>query len=152
MPKCIDVTLAKIVCDRNGFGGSIQLTGNIFGATFQNNPDSTNDQTSRKEIFPFPNGPIQISKGQTVEIEMENSVTFCLSTPTTEPAGLNPRFLKIGGDINNDLGSSFFVIDNLIQLPISGDLENPPREKDLVFSSPNLQITLRFGLSMQQPF
>jgi hypothetical protein len=152
MPKCIDVKLAKIVCDRNGFGGSIQLTGNIFGATFQNNPDSPNDQTSRKGIFPFPGGPITISKGQPAEIEMENSVTFCLSTPTTEPPGLDPRFLKIGCDLNNDLGGSFFVKDNLIQLPITGELETEPREKDLVFSSPNLQITLRFGLSMQHPF
>ena len=101
MPKCIDVKLAKIVCDRNGFGGPIQLTGNISAQPFRTTPTAPTIRHRGKGFSRFRNGRIKISTVQPVEIEMENSVTFCLSTPTTEPAGLNPRLLKIGGDLTD---------------------------------------------------
>ena len=83
MPKCIDVTLNRN-CLRFEWVWRLDTSiRHIFGATFQNNPDSPNDQTSRKSIFPFPGGPIKIAKGETVPIKMEHSVTFCLSTPGT---------------------------------------------------------------------
>jgi hypothetical protein len=156
MPKGIDVTLQQIFCDTNGFGGSVMLTGNIFGARFQNDPNNPNDERDRTEIFPFPAGPISISQGQAVAVTMQPA-TFFLSTPSTEPATLNPKFLRFGGELNNGLGSNFIAIDNLEPLPFTGnqapgDPPVQPRQFDLRFSSPNLSITLTFGLIVTQVF
>ena len=106
IPRVIDVTLETISCDRNGFGGSVLISGNIFGATFQDNPDDPNDLRDQRSIFPFPSGPISFSKGQTVPITMLPAAFVLHQTFDTEQP-LSPRFLKIGGDLNLGLGSSF---------------------------------------------
>jgi hypothetical protein len=142
MPKQIEVTLDKITCDKNGFGGSIQLAGNIFGATFYKDPNVTHVV---KVIYPFPSGPISVSQGETVKIQMD-SVNFFLSSGNQEPPGSNPNFMKIGGELSNGLGSNFFTIDSTIQLPQDNDPGASPQEFDLTFSSDNLRITLGFGL------
>ncbi len=156
MPKGIDVTLQQISCDSNGFGGAVMLSGNIIGIRFQNDPNNPGDEKDRTVIFPFPNGAISISQGQTVPVTMQ-PVTFFLSTPSTEPATLNPKFLKFGGELNNGLNSNFITIDNLEPLPSSqnqadGDPPVQPRKFDLHFASPNLKVTLTFGLIVTQVF
>ena len=66
MPKQLGVALQSITCDKNGFGAAIKLNGNFFAETFQNVPDV--DLRAHVDVFPFPNGPISISEGQTVPI------------------------------------------------------------------------------------
>jgi hypothetical protein len=149
MPKCIDVSLGSVICNYNCFGGSIRLNGSAFGATFRSNPEDPHEQTAQKTIFAFPKGRFNIAEGPPVPIEMQESVTFCLSTPDTEPEGSSSKFLKIGGELNNNLGRQFVTIDDLVQLPITG--EAPPRHVPVVFETPNLKITLVFLVSTQQP-
>ena len=150
MPKEIDVTLQTISCDRNGFGGSIELSGNIFGATFMNDPDNPGDKKLELDIFPFPGGPITIAEGQTVAIRIDDPPRFNLAAPSAGPAQGDPRFLKIGGELTDGLGSNFFSISNEEPLPFgvqTGD-EPPaqPRKFELKFTAPNLAVTLTFGL------
>ena len=152
MPKCINITLDRITCDFNGFGGSVLLNGDIFGSTFWNDPNNPGDLKETRKIYPFPGGPIRIAQGETVEIKMAESVTLCLSTPTTEPVGLNPKFLKIGGELNNGLASQFFTLDYLVQLPIAGSPGVEPWHKTLQFTAANLKMSLVFGLTMQNPW
>jgi hypothetical protein len=146
MPKLIDVRLFQIVCNRNGFGGSVDITGNIFGATF----DDPNVEVVRKVIFPFPGGPIRISENETVQIRMDESVTFLLSSPFTEPAGENPKNIRIGGDLNNGLGGNFLIEDFTIQAPLCQSGDN--RRFDLEFTSPNLGVTLGFHICLNSIF
>jgi len=146
VPKLIDVRLFQIVCDRNGFGGSIELTGNIFGVTF----DDPAVEKVRKDIYPFPGGPIRIAQGETVPIQMDDSITFLLSSPSTEPASANPKFINIGGDLSNGLGSKFLTQDFTIQVPSCS--EGPGRRFDLQFDSPNLRITLGFHICLNSIF
>jgi hypothetical protein len=140
--KQIEVALAKITCKTNGFGGSIQVAGNIFGATYYNDPNVTHVV---RVIYPFPSGPISVSEGETQKIKM-NSVNFFLSSGNLEPPGANPNFMKIGGELTNGLGSNFFTIDSTIQLPQDNVPPVSPQEFDLTFASDNLTIILGFGL------
>ncbi len=154
MPKLIDVTLQQISCTTNGFGGAVQLTGDLFGATFNNDPNNPGDLNDKRDIFPFPNGPISISKGQVVPITMD-AVTFTLAAPDVGP-GDTPKFLKVGGELGDGLGSQFFSIrfdDALPFLRPQGD-EPPqqPRKFDLNYSNANLQITLTFGAGVNEVF
>lgn len=154
MPKIIHVRLQKISCDSNGFGGKVQLAGDTFGATFQNNPDDPADQRDRKSVFPFPNGPISLSEGESVPITM-NAVAFSLSAPSLEPPELSPKFLKFGGELNNGLGSNFTSIRFDEPLPFVNDVGGespPPREFPLVFTTSNISVTLTFGLIVRQVF
>ncbi|WP_226574262.1 hypothetical protein [Acuticoccus sediminis] len=152
MPKVIDVKLNSIHCAFNGFGGSILLNGAIAGTTFMSDPNNPADAKETKKIYPFPSGPISISQDETVEIQMLNSVSFALSTPTTEPGTLNPKYLKLGGELNNGLGSQFFTLDYLVQLPITGSPGATPALKILPYSASNLRIDLIFAITMQNPF
>ncbi|MFF0613190.1 hypothetical protein ACFYUD_31435 [Nocardia tengchongensis] len=150
MPKIIDLKLQQITCTANGFGGAVQLSGDVFGATFQNDPNDPNDLKVKEDIFPFPNGPISISEGQVVPITMK-SVRWALSNPNHEPPNLAPKFLKVGGQLNPGLDSAFFVIKWDVELPPffqTGDVPPPPPRKfNLDYTSENLGITLTFGLS-----
>jgi hypothetical protein len=153
MPRQIDVKLDRIFCAANGFGGAVLLTGDTFGATFQNNPDDPQDQRARADIFPFPSGPISISKGQTVKISMDQAVRFDLSAPDLEPPELNPKFLKFGGELNNGLGSSFSTIRWDEPLPFANqDPVEPPREFVVSFESQNLKMNLIFTLIVANVF
>ena len=154
MPKLIDVTLQQIACTANGFGDPVQLTGDLFGATFNNDPNNPGDLDTRTDIFPFPNGPIAITSGQVVPITMD-AVTFSLAAPSAGP-GTTPKFLKIGGLLGLGLGTQFFNIkfdDALPELLGEGDAPgHPPRKFDLNYSAPNLQVTLTFGAGVTQVF
>src|SRR5581483_2394407 len=75
MPKEIDVTLTQIFCNSNGFGGSIEVSGNIFGATFQNNPNDPKDQRASSAIFAFPDGPIGIA-GNFLTLRFDEALPF----------------------------------------------------------------------------
>ena len=154
MPKLIDVTLQQIACAANGFGDPVQLTGDLFGATFNNDPNNPGDLNTKLEIFPFPNGPITITSGQTVPVTMD-AVTFTLAAPDVGP-GTTPKFLKIGGALGLGLGSQFFNIkfdDALPDLRGQGDEPGrPPRKFDLNYSAPNLQVTLTFGAGVNLVF
>ena len=148
MPKEIEVTLQQISCTANKFGGSVQLSGDVFGATFQNNPDDPNDKQVQIDIFPFPAGPISISEGQAVPITMI-APRFNLSAPSVEDPNLFPKFLKFGGTLNLGLGSNFIAIrfdEGLPSVVSPPEHQVPPRQFDLTFSNPNLTVTLTFGL------
>src|SRR5262245_60324910 len=153
MPKIVWVRLQTISCDSNGFGGLVQLSGNTFGATYQNNPNNLNDQRDLKSIFPFPNGPISLSEGQIHSITM-GPVAFSLGVaPPHEPADLDPKFLKFGGELNNGLGSNFTTIPSDEPLPFVDDsLVGEARPFPLVFAASNLTMTLTFGLIVRQVF
>lgn len=153
MPKIVWVRLETISCDANGFGGAVQLSGNTFGATFQNNPNNASDQRDSKSIFPFPNGPISLSQGQTHTITME-PVAFLLGVGLPhEPEDLGPKILKFGGELNNGLGSNFTAIPSTEPLPFVDDsLQGTPRQFPLVFATSNLSMTLTFGLIVRQVF
>jgi hypothetical protein len=154
MPKIIEVALDQISCLRNGFGGEVLVSGNIFGAEFQDDPDDPDDQRTVKSIFPFPAGPIAISEGETTSITM-SGVRFSLSAPSIEPPTLGPKFLKIGGDLSSGLGSNFFTIRFDHPLPFADTPSTPPAVParfDLGFSQPNLEIVLGFDLFVAQVF
>jgi hypothetical protein len=154
MPKLVDVTLQQIACTANDFGDPVQLTGDLFGATFNNDPNNPGDLNARKEIFPFPSGPITITNGQVVPITM-NAITFTLAAPDVGP-DQTPKFLKVGGALGLGLGSQFFTIkfdDALPDLRGEGDLPpQPPRKFNLAYADANLQITLTFGAGLNQVF
>lgn len=141
MPKQINVRLLKIVCKRNASGGSIELNGSTFGATFQNNPDDPNDEKERKDLFSFPAGPIRLSEGEQVPIHMENFPAFMLSA---NPPDNLPRFLKITGELNNGLGSNFLNISNTDGIAQEGD---EPIPRDIEFNTSDLDVILTIGLS-----
>src|SRR5262245_1141387 len=107
MPKIIDLLLKTITCNANGFGGTGQLSGEVFVELFQNDPNNPAESRGRRDIFPFPHGPISINEGQTVQVTM-NSVRFSLWHEGGEPTDLVPHFLTIGGTLNPGLGSKFF--------------------------------------------
>jgi hypothetical protein len=154
MPKIIDVTLQQIACTANGFGGAVQLSGDLFGITFNNELDNPNDVDQRHDIFPFPNGPISISQGQVVPITMR-AVTFSMAAPSAGPS-TTPKFLKIGGELNDGLGSQFFVIGFQDPLPFitqtGFDPPPPPRKFNLDYRNANLAITLTFGAGVTGAF
>lgn len=120
MSKVIDVVLAGITCDSSGSdqGNDLEVVGSFWGTTF--NTDPTFEVKSVRDIFTFPGGPMRISPGQTIEInELE---AFTLSTPSTEPATLNGKYLDVHGrlferdnppdDEDDFLGDNFLRIDN----------------------------------------
>jgi hypothetical protein len=147
MPRDIDVRLQQITCLANGFGGTVQVSGDLFGETFQNDPNNPGDARERLDIFPFPNGPIGIAQGQTVPITM-NGVIFNLFAEGQEAPEDNAHFLKIGGALNLGLGSQFFVIrhNESLPRPIIGDPPPPPALFDLDYGSSNLKIRLTFNV------
>ncbi len=154
MPKLVDVTLQQIACTANGFGDPVQLTGDLFGATFNNDPTNPGDLSARLEIYPFPSGPIAITNGQVVPITMD-AITFTLAAPDVGP-DQTPKFLKVGGTLGLGLGSQFFTLrfdDPLPDLRPEGDVPpQPPRKFDLDYRNANLQITLTFGAGLNQVF
>jgi hypothetical protein len=153
MPKIVWVKLLTISCDANGFGGAVQLSGNTFASTFHNNPNNASEESDIRSIFPFPNGPIALSQGQSHSVTME-PVAFALGIgPPHEPAGLAPKFLKFGGALNNGLGSNATVIPSSEPLPFVDDsLQGAPRPFPLVYETANLKVTLTFGLIVRQVF
>ena len=151
MPKQIDVTLQKITCNRNGFGGAVQVSGDVFGETFQNAPNDPDQSMGVLDIFPFPNGPISLTAGETHTVKMD-IVRFNLLGGQDAPDD-NPRFLTIGGSLNPGLGSQFFTISfdqPLNFIPPAGEL--PPEQFDVVYESPNVTITLTFGAGVSLVF
>jgi hypothetical protein len=50
MPRIIEVTLQTIACSANGFGGAVQVSGDLGGETFQNDPNNPAESTGRKDI------------------------------------------------------------------------------------------------------
>jgi hypothetical protein len=152
MPRQIDVTLQKITCNRNDFGGAVQLSGDLFGETFQDDPNDPAQSKGKKDIFPFPNGAISLAAGQSHDVTM-NSVPFFILSQSQDAPGANPKFLKIGGTLNPGLGSKFFTIafnDSVHSIPPEGDLE--PSQFDLVYESANLSVTLTFGAGQSNVF
>src|ERR1700740_2051540 len=109
MPRQIDVTLQKITCNRNGFGGAVQVSGDLFGETFQNAPNDPGQATGTQDIFPFPNGPISLAAGQSHDVTMDVA-RFFLSAQGLESPEDFPHFLTIGGALNPGLGSQSFTI------------------------------------------
>jgi hypothetical protein len=151
MPKLIDVILETISCERNDSGRPVVISGATFGATFQNDPNNPGDQKDKRDIFLFPDGPIIVAPGEPKDIAMKDSVTFTLSAPSQEPADRNPKFLKITGDLKNGLGSNFFSIKFDEPLPDKqqtgeGTPTPEPRKFPLKFGTPDVDVTLTFGL------
>jgi hypothetical protein len=154
MVKILEVELESIACTRNGFGGTVQISGNTFGSTFQNDPDIPDDVRDTRTIFPFPAGPISIAAGETKSITMEG-IRFSLSTPSIEPPNLNPKVLKVVGELNNGLGSNAFLIrfdDPLPFAPLTSDPPGEPRRFKLDYATANLAITLTFTAFVAQVF
>lgn len=127
--RCVAVKLVSIVCESNGFGGSASLHGRIFGATFEK---QTGLQVSTNDIFPFPSGPLTISEGQTLPIRMDESVKFC---------GPGTQFLRLGGELNLNLGSKFVDVDLLDVSPVGA-----PQMRPVELKTANFAVVLRFSL------
>jgi hypothetical protein len=87
MPRIVGTKLKSIACTHNGFGGTVQISGNSFGSAFQN-LDLTGLRDTRT-IFPFPAGPMAIALGETKSITMDD-VRFSLKI-TNEPPELSPK-------------------------------------------------------------
>jgi hypothetical protein len=152
MPKQIDVTLQTITCNRNGFGGAVQVSGDVFGETFQDAPNDPAQSTGVLDIFPFPSGPISLSAGETHTVKMD-IVRFNLFARGQEAPEDFPHFLTIGGALNPGLGRQFFTIafdQSLPFIPPEGD--RPPEQFDLVYESPNVKMTLTFGAGVSLVF
>ena len=152
MTKIVEVALESIACTNNGFGGTVQISGNTFGSTFQNNPPDELRDT--RVIFPFPAGPISIAEGETKSITMEG-VRFSLSTPSIEPPALNPKVLQVVGELNNGLGSNAFLIRFDDPLPFARSTSEPPanpRRFTLDYATANLAIRLTFTAFVVQVF
>jgi hypothetical protein len=140
MPKQIDVKLVGIFREFSGndSGNDVEIDGRIFGVTFNENPY---EEKSQSDIFAFPHGPIRISQGEMVPIDM-GSTEFFLSTPSTEPPRVNGVFLLFGGELNNSLGSGFGTISTF-------DITQPDVEQrhSVEIGSDNLKIRLDFVLT-----
>lgn len=155
MPKVIDVALLDISRSDSG-AGDLSITGRISGATFQNDPNNPADEKSRHDIFTFPDGPVTISPGESITITETDergfpkaTTSFALSTPSTEPTDLNPKFLTISGDLGPNLGGQSFTLkfdDGIIDVP------QVPRSRKLLYKLGNVQVTLNFCLVEQNPF
>lgn len=152
MTKIIEVELESIACTNNGFGGAVQISGNTFGSTFQNFDLAQVRDT--RAIFPFPAGPISIAEGETKSITMEG-VRFSLSTPSIEPPELNPKVLKVVGELNNGLGDNAFLIRFDDPLPFAPSTSEPPANParfKLDYTTANLAVTLTFTAFVVQVF
>ena len=147
MPRLYDVTLLTISCEKNGFGGPIQVTGNVVGQTFNHDPrDPTIHQSPvvTKEIFPFLSGPVSVAVGEPASVRMDESVTFTLLSPFTDAPGSSPPFLMITANLDR-IGLNAFVIDK----NTPPELENVDTPVDLTIEASNVTITLRFNLRLQ---
>jgi len=154
MPKLIDVSLEKISCSKNALGDPVVLSGNIFGATF----DDPSTLKSQADIFSFPSDGITIGQGDAVPLARpsEADITrFTLIAPSQNAPGSAPQFLKFGGTLNNDLGSQFATIRFDEALPFlaqPGETQVPPRKFDVAFSNRDVAVTLTFGLLVAEVF
>ena len=150
MARVIDVKLVKISCQKNGFGGSVQVKGQVVGQTFNFDPTDPSihqDALDTKDIFPFLAGPISVAVGEEVQVRMDESVSFALSTaPDLEPVGLNPPFLLITVRLDG-IGSNVLLIRQHTILSVDVDVPF-----DVKVESDNVQVTLGFNLRGQQPF
>jgi hypothetical protein len=139
MPKVIDVKLVGISVD--GIDGQdVDITGNIFGVTFNEDP---HEEEEPRDIFSFPDGPITITDGQTTPM---NATTSFVLTAGTEPPRLDAFFLKFGGDLN--FGSAFKTVTTEDFLVVGQEQKHRVR-----IVSDNLEIRLDFVLNMpSEPF
>jgi hypothetical protein len=143
--KIVGVALQTISCDLNRFGSVVLISGDTFAATFNNNPENMNDQRERQSVFPFPNGPIGLSEGQTHSVKM-GPVLFTVHEAGSGPPDLAPKFVKFGGELNNGLGSNVHTIRFDEALPFDTGQGVKPKPFPLVFATTNLMVTLTFGL------
>jgi hypothetical protein len=137
MPKIIDATLVAISFD-SGTGGAadLEISGRIFGTTFNENP---HEEKSQRDIFTFPDGPITVAQGTPTAIN--STATFVLSTPSTEPERLNGKFLQFGGSLDNfGSGSKTITTFDIIQV-------NQPQSHSVRIVSGNAEIRLDFTLN-----
>jgi hypothetical protein len=130
MPKVVDVTLVGISVD----GKDADVSGRIFGTTFNENPHV---EQENRDIFKFPDGPIPVKNGQVTPIGVTTS--FLLSTPSTEPATLNGKFLKFGGDLNIGSGFEQITTFDIIQV-------HQPQDHRVRIISGEMEIRLDFSL------
>jgi hypothetical protein len=126
----------------NGYTGPIQVTGNIFGATFQNDPNNPHDETERKILYPFPDGPITVSRDTSSLVDWRD-VYFPLNDPTAQSERAFPKFLKIAAVLDNGLGSDSLMINDRNELP-TDEGEDPPALFRLAFAN---SIELLFRVS-----
>ena len=150
MPRVIEVKLVKISCQKNGFGGSIQVKGDVLGQTFNFDPTDPaihQDAVDTKDIFPFVAGPISVAEGGEVPVRMDDGVAFALSTaPDLEPVGQNPPFLLISVRLDG-IGRNVLLIKQHTILSVEVDVPF-----DLKVESDNVQVTLGLNLKGQPPF
>ena len=157
MPRVINVALQQIAYTGHGFGGFVDVSGDLFGATFQNNPNDPNDQQDQREIFQFPDGPIRILAGTLIAVAAPARVAqFELFLPELDSPGDFPQFLSFGGTLKNDnLGTSFTTIRFDEALPFvaqPGEPQVPPLPFDVVYDNGTIRITLTFGLNVALVF
>lgn len=150
MPRLYDVTLLTISCEKNGFGGPIQVTGDVSGRTYNRDPRDPaihQNPVDVKEIYPFLAGPVSVAVGAPAAIRMDESVTFTLLSPFTDLPGSSPSFLMITANLDR-IGLNAFVVDQ----------HSPPQQEnvdtpvDLTIAAPNVTVTLRFNLRLQPIF
>jgi hypothetical protein len=142
MTRIIAVALETIACTNNGFGGTVQISGNSVGSTFKN--VNFTELRDTRVIFSFPAGPISITEGETKWITMDH-VRFSLRTQH-DPQD-HTRVFRLVSDLNNGLGSNAFVIGWEDPLPFAPSTSVPPDDPKrfgLDYTTANLAITLTF--------
>lgn len=149
MTKVVHVALQAISCTRNGLGEPVPVAGEAVGSTFRSDPDDVADLEDTFVIYPFGGCPVLLTGGENVTLPMTDGATFSLSSPSAEPVGLNPRFLKLGGTLDQGLGSRFVTLDHRMELPILG--EGAPQLCVVPFHAPDLEVTLTFALWSHPP-
>jgi uncharacterized protein YndB with AHSA1/START domain len=142
--RSIDVRLHSISCEDNGFGGKIPIEGAIKGSTYFRDPNNPADLRDTRVIYPFPNGPVKVSEGETVSIQMDQSVSFTLRTPVHDPPEY-PDFLKVTVALNHELGTQAWTFRNSDNFPLRRE---DPLLKGMTFSTPNLRVKLVFAFQM----
>ncbi|MFV8053872.1 hypothetical protein [Mycobacterium sp. 48b] len=142
--RSIDVRLHSISCEYNGFGGNIPIEGSISGSTYFRDSNNPADLRDTRVIYPFPNGPVKVSEGETVSIRMDRSVSFTLRTPVHDPEAY-PDFLKVTVALNHELGTQSWTFRNNDTFPLRRE---DPLLKTMHFSTPNIRVNLVFAFQM----
>ncbi len=88
MPKFVDVELNEISADffPPDPDRRVQLRGRVFGTTFNKDPF---EQKQLKDIFMFPEGPIEIAHGQT-EDQRRGGAVRCVYSEHGTPKAQRP--------------------------------------------------------------
>jgi hypothetical protein len=102
MPKTVEIKLHRLTCEfADDEPGPLSITGSFVVLAY----DVESAIQRRETLYAFPNGPIQLRKGESVEVDGEARVN--LNAPTQDhPHKYAPDYMKFGGELTH-LGSNW---------------------------------------------